>query len=172
MLLNVEGGSFYIFFANNKSVFDLWWVLKVCVIYDFHTTQGKHTFTKSGQWNEVQALSLTRCEAGHATHVNVPFSDSWWCLRWGRETQEADEEWERAPRAQIPRVGWSVFSPYWLKSSLFFFFIHKACLCSHGPTFIHRVHANLPFHFFIFKSLFQDFSYYQKFVEQCRVLAQ
>lgn len=50
-----------------------------------------------------QNLAMTLCEAGHATHVNGPFSDSQCCLQWGRESQKRREK-KRGLRALTVRL--------------------------------------------------------------------
>lgn len=73
---------------------------------------------------------MALCEAGHATHVSGPFSDSQCCLQWGRETQEMEREGEWTESSNTE----SVFSPYWLKSSLVF-----SAAISHKYTFTHSL---------------------------------
>lgn len=48
----------------------LWKIVQSMTLYLY---TKEHIFTKCGKWNKVQAVSLTQCEADHATHVNVPF---------------------------------------------------------------------------------------------------
>lgn len=61
---------------------------------------------------------------------------------------------ERRPRALTQRVGWSVFSPYWLKRCLVFSveILHR-CTCRHRPPFIHSF-IHLLIHIYLFPFCF------------------